>query len=75
MQRYGNLDYARLTKLGFAIGVTMFLAGAVGAMIGHTYFEPVPGWLDFLLFDFEVLGLLIALFSPIVFGIVLPLTE
>lgn len=75
MQRYGSLDYQRLTKTGLGVGLAMFVVGAVGTLVGHAYFEPLPGWLDFLLFDFEVLGLLVALFSPIVFGVVLPLTE
>lgn len=75
MRRYGSLDYRRLTKAGFEIGTALFFVGAIGTLVGHTYFEPLPGWFDVLLFDFEVLGLLVALFSPILFGVVLPLTE
>ncbi|WP_276254905.1 hypothetical protein [Halomontanus rarus] len=75
MQRYGSLDYQRLTKGGLGLGLALFLVGAVGTLVGHAYFEPLPEWFDVLLFDFEVLGLLVALFSPILFGVVLPLTE
>jgi hypothetical protein len=35
----------------------------------------VPAWEETLLFDMEVLGVLISLFSPFVFGVLLPLTE
>lgn len=75
MQRYGSLDYQRLTKAGLGIGLVMFLVGAVGTFVGHAYFEPLPGWFGILLFDVEVLGILVALFSPVLFGVVLPLTE
>lgn len=75
MQRYGSLDYAHLAKLGFALGVAAFAAGSLGSIAMHAYVEPVPGWFEFLLFDLEVIGILVALFAPIVFGIVMPLTE
>jgi len=35
----------------------------------------VPDWERALLFDIELLGILIGLLSPFVFGILLPLTE
>ncbi|ELZ95056.1 hypothetical protein C440_08267 [Haloferax mucosum ATCC BAA-1512] len=76
MGRYGNLDYPRLTKTGVGLGLVLFLFGAVGAKValassgGH-----IPGWERTLFFDAEWLGILLVLFSPIIFGIVLPLTE
>ena len=70
MGRYGNLDYPTLTKRSF-----LFAIGGLGELIGHAYFAPLPGWEQTLLFDAEVVGLLVAFFAPIVFGILLPLTE
>lgn len=75
MGRYGNLDYARLTKLGFLLGVAFLLVGAGGEWAIHTAGLGVPAWTDTFFFDLEVLGVVVALFTPIVFGIVLPLTE
>lgn len=75
MGRYGDLDYPRLTKTGFLLGFAMFAVGALGEIIGHAYFAPLPGWEETLLFDLEAIGLVIAFFSPFVFGILLPLTE
>jgi hypothetical protein len=73
--RYGNLDYPRLTKTGFAFGVALFAFGVLGHVVGTAMYGTLPGWENVLLTDLEILGLLIAFFSPIVFGIVLPLTE
>jgi uncharacterized membrane protein YGL010W len=74
-RRSEDLDYAALTKIGFGLGVGLFLAGAIGEFVGHAYFAPLPGWETALLFDLEVLGILLGLFSPILFGAVLPLME
>jgi hypothetical protein len=73
--RYGNLDYPSLTKRGVLVGLGLFLIGAVGEVLIHTFGIGVPGWEQALLFDAEVLGVLIVLISPFLFGIVLPLTE
>jgi hypothetical protein len=73
--RYGNLDYPRLTKTGFAFGVALFAVGVLGHVAGSAFFGPLPGWESVLLTDMEILGIAIAFFSPIVFGILLPLTE
>ncbi|MFD1513284.1 hypothetical protein [Halomarina rubra] len=70
MGRYGALDYPRLAKAGFALGVTMFVGGALGA----TLIEG-PSLAHTLLIDAEALGILLGLFAPLVFGVVLPLTE
>lgn len=75
MGRYGELDYPRLAKTGFLLGLGLLLVGALGGAIAHAYFEPLPNWEGTLLFDVEVVGLLIGFFSPFVFGIFLPLTE
>ena len=75
MGRYGDLDYPQLTKTSFLLGLGLFALGGLGELIGHAYFAPLPGWEQTLLFDAEMLGLLVAFFAPIIFGIVLPLTE
>lgn len=75
MGRYGQIDYPTVTKRAFALGVGLFLLGALGEIVGHALFGTLPAWENTLLFDAEILGILIALLSPIVFGIVMPLTE
>jgi hypothetical protein len=69
------MDYARLAKGGFLLGLGMLLVGALGELIGHVVFGGLPGWEDTLFFDLEVLGVLLALVSPFLFGIFLPLLE
>ncbi len=75
MGRYSDRDYAQLAKTGFLLGLSMFVVGIAGDVLVHAYFESVPAWEETLLFDLEVVGLLVGFFSPLVFGIVLPLTE
>lgn len=70
-----SLDYARYAKLGFLLGVTLFVTGAGGELIATTYFAPLPAWEGTLLFDLEVLGIAVGFLSPWVFGVVLPLME
>lgn len=73
--RYGALDYGTLAKQGFLLGVGLFLLGELLEPIQRTAGMPVPGWEHGLLFALTVLGILAALLSPFVFGIVMPLTE
>lgn len=75
MARYGDLDYSRLTKLGFLLGLAFLLTGATGEWAIHAADAPLPAWGDTLFFDLEVVGVLLVLFVPVVFGVVLPLTE
>lgn len=75
MGRYGELDYPRLAKGGFLIGLSLLLVGALGGALAHAYLTPLPSWEASLLFDLEVVGLVIGFFSPFIFGILLPLTE
>lgn len=75
MGRYGDLDYAALTKGGFLLGVALIAVGATGEWAISTHLVSVPAWEDALLFDLEVLGVALVLLSPFVFGILLPLTE
>ncbi|WP_276258558.1 hypothetical protein [Haloglomus litoreum] len=73
--RYGNLDYGTLAKRGFLLGVGLFLLGELLEPLQHAVGLQVPGWEHGLLFYMTVLGVLVALLSPFVFGIALPLTE
>lgn len=75
MGRYGDLDYAGLTKGGVLLGVSMFLLGAGGEWMIHSMSLQVPAWEETLFFDLEVIGLLTFAISPFLFGIFLPLTE
>lgn len=73
--RYGDLDYPRLTKRSFLAGLILFAVGAVGEFAIFAAGLQIPAWEETLLLDLEILGVLICLLSPFVFGIVLPLTE
>jgi hypothetical protein len=73
--RYGDLDYPRLATLGFTFGLGLFVVGALGELGLHAAGVSVPAWEQTLLFDAEVVGVALALLSPFVFGVVLPLTE
>jgi hypothetical protein len=75
MGRYGSIDYPTLTRRGFAFGVTLLVIGILGEVLGPMVFGPLPAWTHTLFFDMEVLGVLVGLFAPLLFGIVLPLTE
>jgi len=75
MARYGDIDYGTYAKWGFLLGVALIAIGAGGEAIGHAFFEPLPEWEESLFLAAEAGGILVALLSPIVFGIVMPLTE
>ncbi|WP_255479205.1 hypothetical protein [Natronomonas sp. LN261] len=75
MGRYGNVDYARWAKASFISGAGLLLVGAAAEFVLVETQRDVPAWTHTLLVDAEILGVLIALVLPIVFGIVLPLTE
>jgi len=69
------MDHAMLAKRGFLLGVGLFALGALGEVGGHALVGTLPALVDTLLTDMEALGILLALFSPLVFGVVLPLVE
>ncbi len=73
---YGNsIDHAKRAKQGFFTGLGLFALGGLGEIIGHALYAELPGWEQALFFNAEVAGVLIALFVPLIFGIVLPLIE
>lgn len=73
--RYGDIDYPRATKRGTLLGATLFALGVLGEVVGSMFFGPLPAWEHTLFFDMEVLGVVLLLVVPFVFGIALPLTE
>lgn len=75
MHAGSQLDYAALAKGGFLLGVALLAIGAGGEIVGHTVYGSLPEWETTLLFDLEVVGVLVALVSPFLFGIFLPLVE
>lgn len=70
-----QMDHATLAKRGFLLGVGLFVFGVLGEVAGPMLFGTLPGWGDMLLTDMEGLGILLGLFSPLIFGIILPLIE
>lgn len=74
MGRYGDLDYPRLAKTSFLLGLSLFVIGLVGQVVLGGMAD-TPAWELTLLLDLEAIGLVIAFLSPFVFGILLPLTE
>jgi len=75
MARTRSIDHARYAKLGFLLGLALFAIGGGGEIVGHAIYGTLPAWEATLLFDLEVIGLLVGFFSPLVFGIALPLLE
>ncbi|SEN03059.1 hypothetical protein SAMN05216388_1001199 [Halorientalis persicus] len=75
MSQTASIDYQTYAKRGFFLGLALLLIGVVGSVVGHAFFEPLPAWENTLFVGAEFAGLLIGFFSPILFGIVLPLIE
>ena len=73
--RNSNIDYARLTKLGFLLGLGLFVAGTSGELVGHALYGALPAWEETLLTDSALLGILTSFLSVFGFGILLPLLE
>ncbi|WEL18558.1 putative membrane protein [Halorhabdus sp. SVX81] len=70
-----NINYASWTKNSFLLGVALLSIGALGHIVGPALVGQLEGWVSTLLLDLEILGVLIGLIAPLMFGIVLPLTE
>lgn len=75
MTHASSMDHAKRAKQGFMLGAGLFLTAIVAEFVGHAMYGTLPGWEQTLLVDAEIAGILIALFAPLVFGIVLPLVE
>lgn len=75
MGRYGDLDYQWWAKTCFLVSIALFAIGAGGELVAAAMHVTLPAWEDALFTDLEIIGTLGALFLPLLFGIVLPLTE
>ena len=75
MGRYGELDYQRWAKTGFLLSLAVFAVGAGSEMAAAAMHLSLPAWENALFVNMEILGTLGALLFPLVFGVVLPLTE
>jgi hypothetical protein len=75
MSQTGSIDHAKRAKQGFLLGAGLFALGALGELVGHALYAELPGWEQALFFNAEVVGVLLALFAPLVFAGVLPLIE
>jgi len=65
-------EYVRLSKYGAAVGLGMFVAGALGEVVGHAVFAEIPaslGTLFVYLLGFGLAGF----FLSIMAGGILPL--
>lgn len=75
MSQTGSIDHAKRAKQGFLLGAGLFAVGGLGEILGHALYTELPAWEQTLLFNAEVVGVLLALLAPLIFGVVLPLTE
>jgi hypothetical protein len=75
MGRYGNLDYQQWAKTGFLLSLAVFAVGAGSEMTAAAMHLSLPAWENALFVDMEIVGTLGALLFPLVFGVVMPLTE
>ncbi|WP_435319773.1 hypothetical protein [Haloarchaeobius sp. TZWSO28] len=73
--RTRSRTYPELAKLGFLLGLGLFVVGAGGEVVGHALYDTLPAWEDTLFTDSILFGILTAFFSLAVFGVVLPLIE
>ncbi|MFC7073724.1 hypothetical protein ACFQJ7_07565 [Halovenus rubra] len=75
MTQYSTTNYAKLAKSGFFLGIALFVSGALGGIIAPGLQTPVPGWEHTLFLYAEIIGTVVGFFSPLVFGVVLPLVD
>ena len=73
MSGHSLVNHEQLAKGGFLLGLALVVLGAVGEAAAHAGVVQVAAWTQTLFFDMEVLGVVLFLFSPIVFAIVMPL--
>lgn len=75
MSHVASMDYRSYAKGGVALGVSLFVLGILGHVLGPVLFGPLPTWELTLFTWMEGAGILITLLSPFVFAIALPLLE
>ncbi|WP_435119784.1 hypothetical protein [Halolamina sp. C58] len=74
MGRYGNIDYPLFIKRGVLLGLALMFVGELGGFLSENYIS-LPAWEGSLFLLLAGIGLLLFATTPILFGIVLPLTE
>ncbi|MFB6165206.1 MAG: hypothetical protein ABEJ31_08620 [Haloarculaceae archaeon] len=75
MSQSQSIDYPAWTKRGFLFGVGLFVLAELVDAVGPSVLGPLPGWEQTVLLLLAVVGVLVGLLSPLLFGIVLPLIE
>jgi hypothetical protein len=75
MGRYGDVDYAWWAKYGFVASVAILTMGGGAELAAAALHLSLPAWEHALFVDMEILGTLGMLLCPLVFGIIMPLTE
>jgi hypothetical protein len=73
--RYGTIDYSTYAKSGFLLGFAMFAIAAFSEILIHFGNVEVAAWIATVLLDAGLAGIAVMLLAPIVFGVVMPLTE
>jgi hypothetical protein len=75
MGRYGDIDYTWWAKHGFLLSVAILAIGAGAEFATAAMHLSLPAWEHALFVDMEIVGTLGMLLCPLVFGIIMPLTE
>jgi hypothetical protein len=73
--RYGNIDYSTYTKGGFLFGLALFAIAALSEIVIHLGNLQIQSGLSTLLLDVGLAGIVVMVAAPIVFGVIMPLTE
>lgn len=71
MGRLGGRNHSRFVKSVLLIGAGLLGLGVIGDWVLHASLRHVPAWEQTLIFDLEVLGLILIAASPILLGLVL----
>jgi hypothetical protein len=75
MGRYGDVDYAWWAKNGFLASVAILAVGAGAELAAAVMHLSLPAWEHAVFVDMEIFGTLGMLLCPLVFGVIMPLTE
>ena len=70
-----RIDHVAYLKGSFALGLALFALAELAEPLQRLLGVGIPGWEHSLLGVLAAIGLLVAFFSPFVFGIALPLVE
>lgn len=75
MHRNRSMDYSWYTRTGMGFGGALFLLGVLGHVAVPMIFDSLPAWELTLFTGLEAGGILVALLTPFVFAVALPLIE